>query len=69
MKASFWRQLNKPWWFVACLVFYIGFVGPRLISSQDNVAVAGGFALLILLAVWGYRLFVHALRHKDWNKS
>jgi len=67
MKASFWHWINRPWWFAACVVFYVGFVGPRLISSQDTFAVIGGLALLVLLVVWGYQLFIHMLRHKDWK--
>ncbi|HEY9130796.1 MAG TPA: hypothetical protein VIM98_03485 [Dyella sp.] len=67
MKTSFWSKLDKPWWFAACAVFYIGFVGPRLISAPDSLAVLGGIVLLLLLVAWGYRLFIRMVRRKDWR--
>lgn len=60
--APLWR---RPWAFVACLLAYVGFVGPTLISATSTVSVLAGLGLLILLAAWGFALLRRVLSHKE----
>jgi len=65
MRALFARTLAKPWLFALCLLLYVGFAGPQLISATSTFAVIVGLVLLGLLAAWGYHLFNRLLRHKE----
>ena len=65
MKALFARALASPWLFALCLLLYVGFVGPQLISATNTFAVIAGLILLGLLAAWSYRLLGRLLRHKE----
>ncbi len=65
MKAWWYRAFGSPWLLAACAVLYLGFVGPQLISAANTYAVVVGLILLVLLAGWGYALFVRRLRHKE----
>ena len=65
MKALFARVLASPWLLALCLLLYIGFVGPQLISATNTVAVVVGLIVLGLLAAWSYRLLSRLLRHKE----
>ncbi|WNL46047.1 hypothetical protein RKE25_21985 [Dyella sp. BiH032] len=65
MKALFARALASPWLLALCLLLYVGFVGPQLISATDTLAVIVGLIVLGLLAAWSYRLLRRSLRHKE----
>ncbi len=65
MKALFARALASRWLFALCLLLYVGFVGPQLISATSTFAVLAGLGLLGLLAAWSYRLLRRFLRHKE----
>ena len=65
MKALFAQMLASPWLLALCLLLYLGFVGPQLISATNTFAVIAGLVLLVLLAAWSYRLLSRLLRHKE----
>ncbi|WP_114239596.1 hypothetical protein [Dyella sp. C9] len=56
---------HRLWPFVVCLLLYVGFVGPALISAVSTVAVLAGLALLVLLVAWGIVLLRHGFTHKE----
>lgn len=56
---------HRPWPFAACLLLYVGFIGPELISAQSTLAVLGGLALLALLAAWGIVLLRRGFTHEE----
>lgn len=56
---------NRLWPFVVCLLLYIGFIGPELISATSTFAVLAGLALLALLAAWGSLLLRRGFTHKE----
>jgi ABC-type Na+ efflux pump permease subunit len=62
MKALLARALDSPWLLAFCVLLYLGFVGPQLISATSTLAVIAG---LVLLAAWSYRLLSRLLRHKE----
>ena len=81
MKALLARALDSPWLLAPCVLLYVGFVGPQLISATSTLAVIAGLVLLVLLAItlaviaglvllvllgaWSYRLLSRLLRHKE----
>ncbi|MEV8521345.1 hypothetical protein ABZR86_16240 [Dyella marensis] len=65
MKALLARALDSPWLLAFCVLLYLGFVGPQLISATSTPAVIAGLVLLVLLAAWSYRLLSRLLRHKE----
>ena len=65
MKALLARALDSPWLLALCVLLYVGFVGPQLISATSTLAVIAGLVLLVLLAAWSYRLLSRLLRHKE----
>ena len=65
MKALFARALASPWLLALCLLVYVGFVGPQLISATSTFAVIVGLLLLGLLAAWSYRMLRRFLRDKE----
>ena len=65
MKALLARALDSPWLLAPCVLLYVGFVGPQLISATSTLAVLAGLMLLGLLAAWSYRLLRRFLRHKE----
>lgn len=65
MKALFARAFASPWLLALCLLLYVGFVGPQLISATNTPAVIVGLIVLGLLAAWSYRLLRRLLRHKE----
>ncbi len=65
MKTLVVQLAHRPWPFVACLLVYLGFIGPALISATNTLAVLAGIGLLVLFAAWGYVLLRHYLRHKE----
>ena len=65
MKALLARALDSPWLLAPCVLLYVGFVGPQLISATSTLAVIAGLVLLVLLAAWSYRLLRRLLRHKE----
>jgi hypothetical protein len=56
---------HRLWPFVACLLLYIGFVGPELISAASTTAVLLGLVLLALLVAWGIVLLRRGFTHKE----
>ncbi|WP_267226638.1 hypothetical protein [Dyella silvae] len=56
---------HRLWPFVVCLLLYIGFIGPELISATSTFAVLAGLALLALLAAWGFLLLRRGFTHKE----
>jgi hypothetical protein len=56
---------HRLWPFVACLLLYIGFIGPELISAASTTAVLAGLGLLALLVAWGVLLLRRASTHKE----
>jgi len=65
MRALFARALASRWLLALCLLLYVGFVGPLLISATSTLAVLAGLILLGLLAAWSYRMLSRFLRHKE----
>ncbi len=65
MKVLVNRLARRLWPFVVCLLLYIGFVGPELISANSTLAVLVGLLLLGLLVAWGYVLLRHGFTHKE----
>jgi hypothetical protein len=51
--------------FVVCLLLYVGFIGPELISATSTLAVLTGLVLLALLVAWGYVLLRRGFTHKE----
>ncbi len=56
---------HRLWPFVVCLLLYLGFIGPALISAPSTIAVLGGLALLALLVAWGIVLLRRGFTHKE----
>jgi len=56
---------HRLWPFVVCLLLYVGFIGPELISARNTFAVLAGLALLVLLAAWGFVLVRRGVTHKE----
>ena len=56
---------HRPWPFVVCLLLYVGFIGPELISAASTTAVLAGLGLLALLVAWGVLLLRRASTHKE----
>jgi hypothetical protein len=56
---------HRLWPFVICLLLYIGFIGPELISASSTFAVLAGLTLLALLAAWGFVLLRRGFTHKE----
>jgi membrane protein DedA with SNARE-associated domain len=56
---------HRLWPFVVCLLLYVGFIGPELISATSTLAVLLGLALLVLLVAWGYVLLRRGFSHKE----
>jgi hypothetical protein len=56
---------HRLWPFVVCLLLYVGFIGPELISATSTLAVLAGLALLALLVAWGVVLLRRGFIHKE----
>lgn len=56
---------HRPWPFVVCLLLYVGFIGPELISAASTTAVLLGLVFLALLMAWGVLLLRHGFTHKE----
>ncbi|MHA6206167.1 hypothetical protein ACXU4B_17200 [Dyella soli] len=56
---------HRLWPFVLCLLVYVGFIGPELISASSTSAVLVGLVLLALLVAWGYLLLRRGFTHKE----
>lgn len=56
---------RRLWPFVFCLVFYVGVLGPELISAASTVAVVTGLLLMIVLLAWGSLLLRRGFTHKE----
>jgi hypothetical protein len=65
MKTLLARAADSPWLLSLCIVLYIGFIGPQLISAAATPAVLAGLVLFGLLAAWSYHLIRRVLRHKE----
>lgn len=65
MKTLFSRAADSPWLLLLCLLLYIGFIGPQLISATNTLAVVIGLILFGLLAAWSYRFMRRFLSHKE----
>lgn len=56
---------HRPWPFVVCLLLYVGFIGPELISATSTIAVLLGLVFLALLVAWGIALLRHCFSNKE----
>jgi hypothetical protein len=65
MKTLIDRLAHRLWPFVVCLLLYVGFIGPELISATSTLAVLAGLALLALLVAWGIVLLRRGFIHKE----
>jgi hypothetical protein len=65
MKTLFELLAQRLWPFVACLLLYVGFIAPALISATSTIAMASGLALLALLVAWGVVLLRRGFVHKE----
>jgi hypothetical protein len=65
MKLLVDRLAHRLWPFVVCLLLYVGFIGPELISAASTFAVLVGLVLLALLVTWGVVLLRHGFTHKE----
>jgi hypothetical protein len=65
MKTLVDQLAHRLWPFVVCLLLYVGFIGPELISATSTLAVLAGLVLLALLVAWGYVLLRRGFTHKE----
>ena len=65
MRTHVVRLAHRLWPFVVCLLLYVGFIGPELISANSTLAVLAGLALLVLLVAWGIVLLYRGFTHKE----
>lgn len=65
MKTLIDWLVHRLWPFVVCLLLYVGFIGPELISASSTLAVLAGLALLALLVAWGVVLLRRGFVHKE----
>ncbi|HET6555255.1 MAG TPA: hypothetical protein VFG49_17145 [Dyella sp.] len=56
---------HRLWPFVVCLLLYVGFIGPELISASSTMAVLAGLLIPALLVAWGIVLLRRGFTHKE----
>ena len=65
MKTLVDRLARRLWPFVVCLLLYVGFIGPELISASSTMAVLAGLLIPALLVAWGIVLLRRGFTHKE----
>ncbi len=65
MKTFFDWLAHRLWPFVVCLLLYVGFIGPELMSATSAIAELAALALLVLLVAWAVVLLRGGFVHKE----